>query len=150
MSTNAQKHPLAILRDKVRRGEPINEPEPVAPNDYLLCISRPGGGETIYVGQDEIDRYNADPDLFAAKYYGFATSDEYREWIETDGTARCSERTRAGKLCSNPNGGGSQLDAKEWRARHRSRACSTHGGLADEMIGEFIAVAPRTDGRASS
>jgi hypothetical protein len=80
-----------------------------------------------FLNRQEAVEYNADPDLFAAKHLGFATADEYREWVETQGYALCSERTKSGRLCRNLIGGG-QLDPAEWRARHRSAPCFNHGG----------------------
>ena len=48
---------------------------------------RAGGKSSLT--QEQILRYNADPDAFAARYFGFATADEYREWIEWKGK-RCA------------------------------------------------------------
>ena len=107
--------------------KPLNDPIDPADYFYALCFRTPWGGETTFVGQDEMNQYNADPDAFAAKYFGL-TVDQYREWIETQATALCSERTRAGRLCRNPIGAGVLLTPKDWLQHHRSAPCFIHGG----------------------
>jgi hypothetical protein len=79
----------------------------------------------FYVRVGDIDRYNADPDLFVACYFGFKTVDEYREWVALWGAALCSERTRSGRLCRNAVTGYTE-SAEEWRARHRAAPCAVH------------------------
>ena len=89
-----------------------------------LISRRDGFGETVYLEEEDVARYKADPDLFAAQHYGFATVDEYREWVAADNAALCSERTKSGKLCGKSIGKCHGLD--EWRSRHRSAPCSVH------------------------
>ena len=101
--------------------------KPIDPNDcaYLVCLEHPCGGETLEIGRRELDTYNADPDRYAAKHFGFATADEYREWIETNGTPLCSERTKSGHPCRQMVSRG-QLDPAEWKQLHRNVACWMH------------------------
>src|SRR5262245_16483844 len=94
-----------------------------------IGIETVSGGTMIYgLNQEQVAHYNADPDLFAAKYLGFNTADEYREWIAVGGNALCGERTKSGRLCSRKAVSQPQLEPAEWLAHHRSEACRLHGG----------------------
>lgn len=94
---------------------------------YELNFAAPWGGCSVVVDRAEAVEYSRDPDAYAARHLGFANSEQYREWVATDGTALCSERTRAGRMCRNSVGGHGQLDPAEWIVLHRSRACRMHG-----------------------
>jgi hypothetical protein len=103
--------------------------EPVSINDCLWEVGlhrpMPWPGVTFFLNRAEVERYNADPDRFAADHFGFALVADYREWVETDGRPLCSERTRSGALCRNGvTGGGADPDI--WRRRHRSEPCAVH------------------------
>lgn len=87
-------------------------------------IRAPGGGECIAIDEGSVDAFKANPDLFAARHFG-ATVDEYREWIEFDGTPLCGHRTKAGKLCS-LRCGRSQMIIRDFLAMHRVYACGVH------------------------
>jgi hypothetical protein len=120
------------VRDRLAGGKPINNP--VAEDDcfWEVSLQTPGcGGGALFLGRKEVDRYNADPDGYAATHFGFATSDEYREWVSIDGAALCSERTRSSEMCRNAISR-IQLHSDEWRRRHRLAPCSIHGGQPDE------------------
>ncbi|PVE23662.1 hypothetical protein DC522_14525 [Microvirga sp. KLBC 81] len=95
--------------------------------EYVATLTNVYGGEYVSLTEQEVAEYKRDPDGFAAKHFGL-TRDEYQEWIECGGEAKCGAKTKAGKLCGNTLKGGSQLSAEEWKARHRSEYCSTHGG----------------------
>jgi hypothetical protein len=103
--------------------------EPVSLNNCIweVCFTTPWGGEKNFLDREEVERYNADPDAFAARHFGFSSADEYREWIETGGYALCGERARHGRLCRKLIGGGA-LEPAEWKQHHRSAPCSVHGG----------------------
>jgi hypothetical protein len=105
----------------------INDPEPYV--ETLLCVylimQKGGFGENVYLSEQEAECYRADPDLFAARHFGFASIDEYREWVAASNSALCSERTRNGKLCGNSIG--MTFRPEEWRAQHRSHPCWVHG-----------------------
>jgi hypothetical protein len=103
----------------------INQPIQDAEATYVVCVRRPAGAMTLFLSADELAEYNTDPDLFAAKEFNLGKS-EYIEWVRLDGTALCGERTKSGRQCRNSVGGGSQLDAGEWKEKHRQIACSTH------------------------
>ena len=79
------------------------------------------------VPQAEINQYNANPDAYAARYFGL-TIDQYYEWVESHATALCSERTRSGRLCRNRIGAGVLLTSSAWLQQHRSAPCFIHGG----------------------
>jgi hypothetical protein len=103
----------------------INTPIDLDDCAYIHSLTHPCGGESLYLDLEEAKAYNADPDGFAAKHFGFTSADEYREWIETQGAALCGARTRSGKLCSNFVSR-IQLNPGEWKARHRQIACHAH------------------------
>lgn len=108
--------------------EQINErvePEIV----YRVSLAHPCGGEILSLAnQQQLDVYNANPDLFAARHFGFETTDEYREWLEFAGTPLCNVHT-----CFNAIGS-EQLDSAEWRKLHRSAPCSVHASTAREDV----------------
>jgi hypothetical protein len=85
------------------------------------------GGQPLYLGETEAAAYEANPDLFAAKHFGFATVETYREWASLEGLPRCSEHTAQGKQC-NAIGGPRTRSEAEWVARHRNAPCKRHGG----------------------
>ena len=97
-----------------------------SPDDciYHVGIASAYGGGNLYLNRKELDEYNRDPDGYAAAYFGFETSAEYREWIRCDGAALCSERTKSGQLCRTSIG--RCYDPREWLEKHRSRPCSIH------------------------
>jgi hypothetical protein len=105
----------------------INHPvDPAVAAFYVVAIRRAPdyGGKRLFLDPVEFDEYNRDPDLFAARHFGFATADEYREWVHCHGYPHCSEPTKSGQLCRNPVGG--FLKPCEWREQHRSRPCFLH------------------------
>jgi len=101
---------------------PVTEPEQIW--SVYLVTRRDGCGQNVYLGDDEIARYNADPDGFAANHFGFENVEDYREWVETSNAALCSERTKNGKLCGNSIG--MTYKPEVWRERHRSGPCFLH------------------------
>jgi hypothetical protein len=102
----------------------INEPAEAC---YIVCLSCPGGGEgMLELSLEEGEQYNADPDGYAANYFGLSTA-EYVEWINTCGTPLCGARTKSGKLCRTPTGR-MQQDAAAWMANHRAFFCRRHQG----------------------
>ena len=103
--------------------EQINEAVRIA--TYGVQLRRTSGWEELHFTQEQILRYNADPDAFAARYFGFATADEYREWIELEGQALCAGLTKLGRQCKSSVGAG-QLDPAEWKRLHRVDFCAIH------------------------
>jgi hypothetical protein len=81
-----------------------------------------------YLTEEEAAEYNADPDAYAAKYLGFSSVDQYREYIESEFIPMCSERTRSGRLCRCNVAGVSGLNPAQWREHHRPEPCPRHGG----------------------
>jgi hypothetical protein len=111
---------------------PINKPIDPADCIYIICLAHPCGGESLDVGRAELDRYNADPDGYAAEHFGFDTAEQYREWIRCKGTALCSERTKAGRLCR-VSISKIQQDPAIWKEQHRSRACAIHANAGGQQ-----------------
>lgn len=102
----------------------INPSAPDIETIVSVCILRPGGGETVILDDDEMIAYIRDPDGWAANYYGLSKVD-YIEWTTLDGAAMCRGRTANGDPCRNLTGG-SQLEASDWKAAHRKKACKIH------------------------
>jgi hypothetical protein len=67
--------------------------------EIFCCIARMGGGETIGLSEEEAREYDADPDLWAARYYDFDTVEQYHEWIDHNGVPMCGAINKAGKPC---------------------------------------------------
>jgi hypothetical protein len=89
-----------------------------------VVTHKDGRGENVYLDADDVAEYNADPDLFVAKHFGFTTIEHYREWVETSQAALCSEHTKTGTLCRNSIG--MTYRPEVWRPRHRSGPCFAH------------------------
>jgi hypothetical protein len=49
-------------------------------------IAVPGVGNTLYLDDEEAERYNADPDAYAASQFGLSKI-EYLQWVELEGGA---------------------------------------------------------------
>jgi hypothetical protein len=84
------------------------------------------GNKGKLVSADELERFNRDPDGFAASEFGMTVVD-YREWIALGGMALCGGMTRAGMPCSTSLAG-MGLNPADWRALHREEYCKQHGG----------------------
>jgi hypothetical protein len=95
---------------------------------FIASIAAPGGGRDLYLSPDEAARFDADPDLFAAKYFELAKA-EYREWIETDGTPFCGGETRLRRPCR-ARVGRPQQNPCDWKRLHRACLCRAHDGRA--------------------
>jgi hypothetical protein len=104
--------------------EPITEPELIW--QVYFITNRYGLGHNVFLADDEVPQYNANPDLFVAKYLGFATVDEYYEYVDACGAPQCSNHTKVGRPCRNSIG--CSTNPAEWRERHRSAPCFVHGG----------------------
>ena len=89
-------------------------------------IAVPGGGNTLYLDSEEAERYDADPDTYAASHFGLSKI-EYLQWVDLEGAPLCGHRTKGGDLCRNMTGG-YQLHAADWQKRHRKLFCTSHGG----------------------
>ena len=95
--------------------------------EYAANLVTPWGSGTVVLTEQQVSDYQRDPDGFAAAHFGL-TRDEYREWLELDGAAKCGAKTKAGKPCDNFISR-TQLDSQKWKALHRSEYCPTHGGV---------------------
>jgi hypothetical protein len=104
---------------------PINKPIDPGDATFEVCVAHPCGGNTLYLGRDELDQYNRDPDGYAAKHFGFDTAEEYREWINVTGAALCGARTKSGRLCGHLVSR-IQLNPTEWKELHRNVFCAVH------------------------
>lgn len=93
---------------------------------FLAGISAPGGGQPVALKSEDILSLVEDQDQFAADYFGVSKT-QYREWVETDGAARCGARTAKGDRCLNLVSGPIQLPIDEWLKRDGS-SCTVHGG----------------------
>lgn len=91
---------------------------------WIANVAVPEGGHDIYMDEAEAEKYNADPDAYAAQYFGL-TKIEYLQWLDLEGSPLCGHRTAGGDPCRNRTGG-FQLSASEWKARHRKFICAAH------------------------
>jgi hypothetical protein len=97
-----------------------------AMSTWTAFVAIPGGAKTLHFCEfEEAERYNADPDLWAAEMYGM-TKAEYLEWINLDGAPLCRAETKNGRQCRNVIGRTQQC-AREWKALHRKGCCVAHG-----------------------
>jgi hypothetical protein len=82
-------------------------------------------------GTDAMIDYMAQPESYAARYFGFVRDDGWTdfeahdEWQDTDGLPLCGATTRMGQLCSNSLATRS-LPAAAWRRLHRHGRCHVH------------------------
>jgi hypothetical protein len=91
----------------------------------IIRIRTPWVEEEVYITEEQAARWQADPDLCAARYFGLSV-EEYREWVvETFGTPLCGARTKSGHLCRNIARSGS-FDAETWKRLHRRATCHSH------------------------
>jgi hypothetical protein len=125
-TTSRTSKAQALLYNKPAEQASLNEPVDLADAMWTVQFRGPYGAAdgTHCLDRNEVEQYNADPDGFAAKELGFASADEYREWVEARGYALCSERTKSGKLCRNPV---LMKPGESWSECHRSRPCASHG-----------------------
>jgi hypothetical protein len=100
--------------------------QPDAAWDATIGIRIPGGHSTLLIEPDEIERYTADPDGYAAECCGLSKFD-YLQWLDLDGAPLCGHRTAGGNLCRHIISR-VQMNAAEWKAVHRVGRCPTHGG----------------------
>lgn len=113
---------MSVWMDKYQLDAPFNSPD--RDDERIVCLAHPSGGETIHLRSNEVERYNLDPDGFAAEYFGL-TKSEYREWVIQEGHALCAAHTKAGKLCRNfVTQHGSEPG--EWKATNRKEFCGSH------------------------
>jgi len=110
----------------------INEKyTPEMPAVFQVPVRTPWGCTSIFMTIPEIEKYNADPDAYAAAHFGLSVS-EYVEWIELEGVALCGEKTRKGHPCkawlAGSRPGPIVEQARQWKATHREFACPAHGG----------------------
>jgi hypothetical protein len=93
-------------------------------------LTTPSGSETIGLSKLQAAIFDCDPDDYAARHFGFASAQQYADWIRTDGRARCAATTKAGKPCGAVRG--LQLEADQWRKFDRAYFCVSHGGEATQ------------------
>src|SRR5262245_132137 len=55
----------------------INEPCHEPPRWEIPLPGADGGGSTVFLSADQLARYNADPDGYAAKYFGLSLEEYY-------------------------------------------------------------------------
>jgi hypothetical protein len=91
---------------------------------HIANVRVPGGANDIYLDEEQLELYNKDPDAYAGAHVGLSKV-EYIEWVEIDGAALCSNRTKTGDLCRNATGRIQQRPA-DWKATHRKAQCSSH------------------------
>lgn len=91
---------------------------------YCASLITPLGCESVILSEGEALSYQADPDNFAASHYGLKLG-EYQEWLDMQGAALCSARTKEGALCKNQISP-IQQEADAWKRLHRNGRCHAH------------------------
>jgi hypothetical protein len=96
----------------------------------IIRIRTPWVVEEVYITDEQAARWQADPDLCAARYFGLSV-EEYCEWIKFDGTPLCGRLTKRGCPCGALlKKGDYHFDtrecASEWKRRHRKEPCHAH------------------------
>lgn len=105
-------------------GATIHKPDDIEVT-HVVGLHGYGTGEFYFESEEQMAVYRANPDLFAARYYGFGDSIEsYYEWLEHEFMPLCGALTRAGKSCKCAVG--RYEDAAEFRAKHRIALCAIH------------------------
>jgi len=97
-----------------------------APIEFIGQVAAPGGGASIILKASELDAFCADPEAFFALRSG-ALKEEYRQWVETEGTPRCGASTTKGTRCGNIVSGGIQMSLERW-LQEDGGFCTVHGG----------------------
>lgn len=97
-----------------------------APLAFVGNVPAPGGNASLTLAADELESFCTDPEGFYALKHG-VTEDEYRQWVETDGTPRCGATTAKGKRCGNLVSGGIQMPLERW-LQEDGGFCAIHGG----------------------
>lgn len=97
-----------------------------APISFIGDIRAPGGNRSLTLAAHELETFCNDPEGFFALKHG-VTIDEYRQWVETDGTPRCGAKTSKGKRCGNVVSGGIQMSLERW-LEEDGGFCAVHGG----------------------
>jgi hypothetical protein len=131
MTSGQKMHSSAAPRKRQERETLHNRPVDLDEACWIVQVTKGDGTcETLWLDRDEVERYNADPDAYAAKEFGFVSVEEYREFAAVNGAALCSERTQAGHLCHNSIAGDFRdrhpHTIAEWRERHRMAPCRIH------------------------
>lgn len=98
---------------------------------FAAHVRSVGGVHNLFLKPRDIAGFIADRDQFAADYFG-VTKAQYLEWLEHDGSARCSGTTTQGKPCRNYLSGYSQLPIQEW-LRRDGGYCAVHGGEGSDV-----------------
>ncbi|MDH0614215.1 MULTISPECIES: hypothetical protein [unclassified Agrobacterium] len=86
----------------------------------------PGGGRDIVLKPQNVEKYLADKDGFAAEHFGL-TKEQYQDWVANDGYVQCSAHTTSGSRCKNHVSGGSHYKPEDWK-KMQGEYCATHGG----------------------
>lgn len=93
---------------------------------FVGTVATPWGGESLELDPSELEAFLADPGAVYASRHG-GSREEYDQWIETHGEARCGATTRTGERCRNHVSGGIQRRFVEW-LQEDGGFCKIHGG----------------------
>jgi hypothetical protein len=121
------------LEENARRKTMLNKGDYTITITLATAFSGDGGdvpfrgrkGDEVRISEADLVEYRRDPDLFAARHFGFATVEDYVSWVTLDGCPRCAGTTKDGKPCQQKIVTRS-LGATRFRELHRSRFCSIH------------------------
>ncbi|TBG20624.1 hypothetical protein U8P76_10730 [Rhizobium johnstonii] len=93
---------------------------------FLVSARVPGGGRDLNLSANEVELYLKDPNGTVAARFG-ASTNEYLEWVASDGDVQCAATTTSGHRCKNFISGGGQMEMDDWKKAHGGY-CAVHGG----------------------
>ena len=94
--------------------------------EFVGNIPAPGGNASLALDPGEVGAFVADPAAYFALRHG-ASKEEYRQWVETEGTPRCGALTKSGTRCQNVVSGGIHMPFETW-LQEDGGFCVIHGG----------------------
>lgn len=106
----------------------INGPAEIS---YIAGLDSPEGCEEIWFDTlEQAEAFNADPDMYAANYFGL-TLPQYYEWLGVSGRALCAATAKNGKPCRCKIKGlpfvvNRRDAAQSWLKHHRNGLCEKH------------------------
>ena len=96
--------------------------------EFIGNVEHPCGGVSFELEVGDLEAYCRDPEALYALQQG-ATKEEYRQWIETQGTPRCGALNKKGERCGNVVSGGIQMELQHW-LQEDGGFCAVHGGAS--------------------
>jgi hypothetical protein len=126
-----------VIRDKQVNEEFKIPDEPERFEVYVRFPHVTDYMESLSLTKEEIRHYNINPDLYVSNLLGCVSVDEYHEWFEASGRARCGGTTTDGDLCRNTVGP-TLSSLERWRLYDRNVSCSWH--KTEQLKSKYVKV----------